>query len=139
MRRLLDTIGGCVIALLLLLAGVAMTGAVTSFLAAQRHDAAQAELDRIGESRPLIERLRAGIYQVVMESHGLYLAANRAQAEGFARGQMAALADIGTTFERLRQAVPDQHRDALAKAEAPLRAFVALRTELARVGVEQGR
>ena len=139
MMRLLDTIGGRVIALLLLLAGVAMTGAVTTYVTAQRHDAALAELDRIAESRPLIERLRAGIYLVVMESRGLYLAANRTQAEGFARGQMAALGDIRTTFDKLRQAVPDQHREALAKTEAPLRAFITLRTELARVGVEQGR
>ena len=139
MTRLLDTIGGRVIALLLLLASVAMTGPVTTYVAAQRHDAALAELERIAESRPLIERLRAGIYQVVMESRGLYLAADRKQAETFARGQMAALGDIRATFDKLRQAVPDQHRDALAKAEAPLRAFIALRTELARVGVEQGR
>ena len=139
MKRLLDTIGGRVIALLLLLAGVAMTGSVTSYVAAQRHDAALAELDRIAESRPLIERLRAGIYQVVMESRGLYLAADRKQAESFARGQMAALGDIRASFDKLRIAVPDQHRDALAKAETPLLAFIALRTELARVGVEQGR
>ena len=87
MTRLLDTIGGRVIALLLLLASVAMTGPVTTYVAAQRHDAALAELERIAESRPLIERLRAGIYQVVMESRGLYLAADRKQAETFARGQ----------------------------------------------------
>ncbi len=139
MNRLFDTIGGRVIALLLLLAGVAVTGAVTTFVAAQRHDAALTELNRIAESSPLIERTRAGIYQVVMESRGLYLAANRPQAEGFARNLMAALADIRTTFDKLRDAVPEQHREALTNTEAPLRAFISLRTELARVGVEQGR
>ena len=139
MRRLLDTIGGRVIALLLLLASVAVTDSVMTFLAAQRQDAALAALNRNVESSALIERIRAGIYQVVMESRGLYLAADRKQAEVFARNQNAALADISATFDKLRGAVPEQHREALTKTEAPLRSFISLRTELARVGVELGR
>lgn len=111
MRRLLDTIGGRVIALLLLLASVAVTGSVTTFLAAQRQDAALVALNRNAESSALIERMRAGIYQVVMESRGLYLATDRKQAEVFARNQVAALADISATFEKLRGSVPEQHRE----------------------------
>ncbi len=139
MLRLPATIGGRVIALLLLLATVAMAGAGVTFTYAQRQEAALAALDRADESRPLIERLRAGIYQVVMESRGLYLAADRKQAEGFARNLLRGLDDIRASFAELRQAVPEAHRPALEKAEAPLQAFLTLRAELARVGVEQGR
>ena len=139
MFRLPVTIGGRVIALLLLLAAVAMAGAGVTYAYAQRQQAALAALDRADESRPLIERLRAGIYQVVMESRGLYLAADRRQAEGFARNLLRGLEDIRTSFAQLREAVPEAHRPALERAEAPLQAFLALRTELARVGVEQGR
>ena len=139
MFRLPVTIGGRVIALLLLLATVAMAGAGVTFAYAKRQEAAQAALDRADESRPLIERLRAGIYQVVMESRGLYLAADRKQAEGFARNLLRGLEDIRTSFAQLREAVPEAHRPAVQRAEAPLQAFLTLRTELARVGVEQGR
>ena len=139
MARILDTIGGRVLALLALLATVALAAAGTTFVSAQRHEAALAAFEAMDESRPLVERLRAGIYQVVMESRGLYLAADRKQAEGFARNQIAALAEIEANFARLRTAVPPQHQDALAQAATPLAAFVRLRTELARVGVEQGR
>ena len=139
MLRLPVTIGGRVIALLLLLATVAMAGAGVTYTYAKRQEATLAALDRADESRPLIERLRAGIYQVVMESRGLYLAADRKQAEGFARNLLRGLDDIRTSFAALRQAVPEAHRPALEKAEAPLQAFLTLRAELARVGVEQGR
>ena len=133
MFRLPVTIGGRVIALLLLLATVAMAGAGVTFAYAKRQEAAQAALDRADESRPLIERLRAGIYQVVMESRGLYLAADRKQAEGFARNLLRGLEDIRTSFAQLREAVPEAHRPAVQRAEAPLQAFLTLRTELARV------
>ena len=116
-----------------------MAGAGVTFTYAQRQEATLAALDRADESRPLIERLRAGIYQVVMESRGLYLAADRKQAEGFARNLLRGLDDIRASFAELRQAVPEAHRLALEKAEAPLQAFLTLRAELARVGVEQGR
>ena len=139
MFRLPVTIGGRVIALLLLLAAVAMAGAGVNYTYAKRQEAMRAALDRADESRPLIERLRAGIYQVVMESRGLYLAADRRQAEGFARNLLRGLEDIRTSFAQLREAVPEAHRPAVEKAEAPLQAFLTLRTELARVGVEQGR
>ena len=116
MFRLPVTIGGRVIALLLLLATVAMAGAGVTFAYAKRQEAAQAALGRADESRPLIERLRAGIYQVVMESRGLYLAADRKQAEGFARNLLRGLEDIRTSFAQLREAVPEAHRPAVQRA-----------------------
>ena len=139
MIRLPVTIGGRMIALLLLLAVVAMAGAGMTYLGAQQQAAATAALDRAVESRPLIERLRAGIYNVVMESRGLYLATDRKQAEVFARNLNRSLDDIRATFGRLREAVPEAHRAAVEAAIPPLEAFVTLRAELARVGVEQGR
>jgi|GEM_PF-4070540 len=138
MIRLPVTIGGRMIALLLLLACVAMAGAGMTYRAAQQQAAANAALDRAVESRPLIERLRAGIYNVVMESRGLYLATDRTQAEVFARNLTRSLDDIRATFARLRDVVPEGHRVAVEQAVPPLEAFFALRAELARVGVEQG-
>jgi methyl-accepting chemotaxis protein len=139
MIRLPVTIGGRMIALLLLLACVAMAGAGMTYRAAQHQAAATAALDRAAESRPLIERLRAGIYNVVMESRGLYLATDRKQAEVFARNLNRSLEDIRASFDRLREVVPEAHRAAVEAASPPLEAFVTLRAELARVGVEQGR
>jgi methyl-accepting chemotaxis protein len=139
MPRVLHSIGARVVLLLLLLAGVALAGAGATFVAARQEKAAVAALNRAQQSHPLIERMRAGIYEVVMESRGLYLARDRAQAERFARNLRASLADIEKTFAALREAAPARHRATLDAAEAPLRAFVTLRTELARAGVEEGR
>jgi methyl-accepting chemotaxis protein len=124
---------------LLLLGAVALGAALAGWLGHRSEAARQAEIARLASAEPLAERLRTGVYAVVMESRGLYLAANRAQAERFAAGLMRHLADLQRDWAALRQVVPAAQRETAARLEQSLDAFVRLRSELARVGVEQGR
>jgi methyl-accepting chemotaxis protein len=139
MTGFFSSIGVRLAAGLLLLGAVALGGAAATWAGARAQVERNAELMRLATAEPLAERLRTGVYAVVMESRGLYLAANRAQAERFAAGLMRHLADLQRDWAALRAVVPEAQRAEALRLESALTAFVALRTELARVGVEQGR
>ena len=74
------TIRARIIAMLLLLSLVAVGGATSTYLSAQHHNVEIAALLRSATGVAQIERLRAGIYAVVMESRGLYIARDTKQA-----------------------------------------------------------
>jgi methyl-accepting chemotaxis protein len=139
MRRKGFSIGARLAAAMLLLGAVALGGAAVAWLGHRAEVARSAAITRLATAEPLAERLRTGVYAAVMESRGLYLAANRAQAERFAAGLMRHLADLQRDWATLRAVLPPAQREAAARLETALDAFVRLRTELARVGVEQGR
>jgi len=86
----------------------------------------------------MIERLRSGVYAVVMESRGLYIARDARQATQFADGLRRHLADIDATWRDLRPLLAECQLETATWLDRALRDFVALRTELARVGVEHG-
>ncbi len=139
MRRNGFPIGARLAAAMLLLGAVALGGAATAWFGHRAEVARTAAINRLATAEPLAERLRTGVYAVVMESRGLYLAASRAQAERFAAGLMRHLADLQRDWAALSAVLPAAQRDTAARLEAALAAFVQLRTELVRVGVEQGR
>jgi methyl-accepting chemotaxis protein len=139
MRRWRASIGLRLAAGLLLLGTVALGGAGVTFLALQQQAARQAETARLYEAQALIERVRVGVYAVVMESRGLYLAASRRQAENFAQGLTRHLEDMRTAWSELRPRLPPGEAATATRLESALGGFVELRSELARIGVEEGR
>ena len=132
------TIRARIVAMLLMLSVVAIGGAASTYTSAQYHNVEISALLRSSNGVAQIERLRAGIYAVVMESRGLYVARDTKQAEQFAAGLRRHLADIETTWQDLRPVLAADQSASAAKLDRALRDFVSLRTELARVGVEQG-
>jgi methyl-accepting chemotaxis protein len=124
---------------LLLLGSMSLSGAGLALLALQRQAASHTELTRLAEALGLVERVRAGVYATVMESRGLYLATNRSQSERFAAGLRRHLDDIGAAWTELLPYLPRQEAEKIERLRGALDGFVALRTELARVGVEAGR
>ncbi len=133
------TIGARFAILASILGLLALGGAFVAF-EADRRQAESAEVLRAQASaRPMIERMRGAIYAVVMESRGLYLAADRAQAERFANGLRAHLRDTETEWQALRRVLPAELQPMATGVEPAVRAFIQARTELARIGVEQGR
>ena len=95
-------------------------------------------LVRAGDGPVLVEQLRAGVYAVVMESRGLYIARNRAQAEKFADNLIQHLGVLEGNWHRLRDVLPPQRRAEADQLNKAMDGFVQLRKELARVGVEEG-
>jgi methyl-accepting chemotaxis protein len=139
MRRWRASIGLRLATGLVLLGAVTLGGGLVAFLALNHQAARQAEVARLAEGEILLERVRVGVYAVVMESRGLYLAASRAQARRFAQGLERHLDDMNAAWAALRPRLPAEEAARAARLEAALADFVRLRTELARIGVEEGR
>jgi methyl-accepting chemotaxis protein len=135
----LRTIGARFAILASILGLVALGGAFVAFEADRRQAEASETLRTQAGARPAIERMRGAIYAVVMESRGLYLAADRAQAERFAANLRAHLRDTETEWETLRRVLPAELQPMASGVEPAVRAFIQARAELARIGVEEGR
>ena len=82
--RLPTTIGVQMAVALFTLGFVALGGAATTWIGMTRQADRIEAMTRASDGPELVERLRAGVNGVVMESRGLYLAANRGQSESFA-------------------------------------------------------
>jgi methyl-accepting chemotaxis protein len=139
MNRWRASIGLRLAAGLLLLGAVALGGGVLTFFALNQQSASKVELLRLADGKALIERVRVGVFAVVMESRGLYLARDRRQAEGFAAGLQRHLQDMERTWIALRPLLPPDQAETARRLDGALADFVRLRSELARIGVEEGR
>ena len=121
-----------------LLSLVAVGGATMTYVSAQGHNQEIAALLRASGGVARMEGVRAGIYAVVMESRGLYLAKEPRQSKLFADGLRRHLADIGANWTALRPDLEAGQQATAEKLDRALRQFIALRTELARIGEAQG-
>ncbi len=133
------TIGARFTILASILGLVALGGAGVAYESNSRQAESAETLRHQAAARPMIERMRASIYAVVMESRGLYIAADRVQAERFAAGLRSHLRTTDAEWQALRRALPPELNTMAAGVEPAVRAFIAARTDLARIGVEEGR
>ena len=133
------TIGARFAILAAILGFVALGGALVAFESNRRQAATAEMLRQQAGARPMIERMRGAIYAVVMESRGLYIAADRPQAERFANGLRAHLRDTEAEWQALRRVLPAELLALADGVEPAVRDFVRMRTDLARIGVEEGR
>jgi len=106
--------------------------------ALSRYAAMTAEMETVTQRTVLAERMDGLVNAIVMESRGIYLAADAQDAERFALPLLADLANIRRLAVEWRN-LYGAHE--LAAFEAVLRQlddFIAFRTELVRLGREQG-
>ncbi len=123
---------------LLALGIVAIGGAGATYVAMDAQADQVSALTRAAEGPRLVERIRAEVYAIVMESRGLYFARDAAQATKFANGLRGQITEMGVTWRGLQDVLPPEQQAQRAALDGALGRFVALRTELARVGVEMG-
>ena len=123
---------------LLALGLVAMGGASATYLAMDAQASRVQALTRAADGPQLIESLRAEVYATVMESRGLYIAHDKAQANGFASNLLGHLAQVESNWRKLHDVLPASGQAKSNSLESAMSGFVALRTELARVGVADG-
>jgi methyl-accepting chemotaxis protein len=123
---------------LLTLGVVAIGGAGTTYFVMDAQAGRVQQLAQAEEGRQLVERLRGGVYAVVMESRGLYIARDKAQTNGFAANLRGHLAQVASDWRKLHDVLPVELQAQAANLDAAMTGFVTLRTDLARVGVEEG-
>src|ERR1700712_1493802 len=123
---------------LLTLGFVAIGGAGATYFAMDAQASRVQELTRAEEGSKLVEQLRAGVYAIVMESRGLYIARDKAQASEFAANLHGHLDRVASDWRKLHDLLVVSEQAQGTALDGAMTAFVGLRTELARVGVEEG-
>ncbi len=123
---------------LIILGMVAIGAAGATFIAMDQQASRVQALTRAENGPQIIERLRAGIYATVMESRGLYIARDKAQANGFAANLRGHLAQVTSDWRKLQEVLPADGKAKITALDSAMTSFVMLRTELARIGVEEG-
>ena len=101
------------------------------------YDRAVRELQNASERAQIAERLNGLVYAVVMDSRGIYMSPSTERARPFAQGMRRFLAQMDADLARWQALLPAERRDSIAPLVASAHDFIRLRTELARVGVEE--
>ena len=103
------------------------------------YEAHVATITRASARAVLGERVNALILTVVMDSRGLYMAADRAEAEKFGKPLLANLARLEQGLADWKAMVPADHTADFAAVERDAKAFIQFRTELVRRAYESGQ
>jgi methyl-accepting chemotaxis protein len=136
MKRWLGSIAARIYVVLGALTLLAAGGGIAAHVALVDYGRDVATVGRLQERAYLAQRIDAAVYAVVMESRGLYMAKDRAEAERFAAGLRRHLADIRRDADRL--SVVAEGVETMPPLLTALAEFIRFRDELARIGVEQG-
>ncbi|MBP2228532.1 methyl-accepting chemotaxis protein [Azospirillum agricola] len=95
-------------------------------------------MENASHRQALGERLNGLVLSVVMDSRGVYMARDRAETDKFATPLLAALKSLDERMAELKTLTPAAERGHVADSSAKLAEFVSFRTELVRIGREQG-
>ncbi len=102
------------------------------------YDAQITEISRASERTVIGERVNGTILAVVMDSRGIYMSRDRAEAEKFTKPLLANLVRMDKLMGEWKALLPAEQVSAFAKAEANAKKFMEFRTELVRLGLEVG-
>ena len=125
-------------AVLLVLGAVALGSAVAGWLALQAKAERVAAIQRLSESGPMVERLRAGVHAIGLETRGLFISADAAQTSRAAQALRGHLQALEAEWRRLGQVMPPAMRAVQVAQEPALHALLAQRRELLRVAETAG-
>jgi methyl-accepting chemotaxis protein len=132
------SIGLKIYAAVALMSLVAIVIAGAGMYALQTYETQIAAVERAGKRAVLGERVDSLINAVVMDSRGVYMARDRAEAERFGRPLLANLDRFEQRLAEWRALIEPPQRAAFDRLEANAKQFVAFRKELVRRGVEIG-
>jgi methyl-accepting chemotaxis protein len=92
------------------------------------------EMQSAARRSSLAERVNGLVNSVVMESRGIYMSADAAQAERFAPLLLQGLAEIEILMDEWRPLIDDQDRAAFTAVDSGVREFSRFRREIVRLG-----
>ncbi|HEV7326734.1 MAG TPA: HAMP domain-containing methyl-accepting chemotaxis protein [Bosea sp. (in: a-proteobacteria)] len=92
------------------------------------------EMQSITHRSALAERINGLVNAVVMESRGIYMSEDAAEAERFAPPLLQNLAEIDLLMAEWRPLVEDQERAAFETLDARIKEFIRFRREIVQLG-----
>ena len=102
-----------------------------------RSESAGAQLAAANKGALYLAHMNGDVYAVVMESRGIYMAADWHDAEPFAKRLMQDLTSLRATLATWRQIVIESERSKIDTLDASLDQFVKFRGELVRLAREE--
>ncbi len=116
-----------------LLASVTLLAAGIGFTSMQSYHGQVAAMVRASERALLGERIDKLVTAVVMDSRGIYMAADKNEAEKFSPGLLKNLASLEQLTTEWLALAPADRREQFGKASDKVSEFIRFRTELVRL------
>jgi methyl-accepting chemotaxis protein len=131
-------IGTKIYAVVGLLSVVSVVIAILALLALTNYNSRVAEMQNASQRSFIGEQINALIYAVVMDSRGVYMARDAAEAEKFGKPMLKNLHEIKTLITAWRELLPQQRKNETDRAAANTDKFIQFRTEMVRRGIAEG-
>ena len=128
-------IGSKILAIVCLMGLFAIAQGVIAVKSLNDYAATTKELERASRIAAIAEKMNGLVLAVVMESRGVYMSRDKAEAEKFAKPLRGFLAQMPPLMEQWQKLMEPTDRAESAKALEQLNQFVKFRGELARLGV----
>lgn len=132
------SIGPKVYGVVALMSLVAIAIAGAGIYALHTYEAQLAAIDRATKRAIVGERVDSLVNAIVMDSRGIYMAADRAEAERFGKPLLANIDRFDQRLKEWRGLIEAPQRAAFDRVEASAKQFMEFRKELVRRGVESG-
>ena len=121
-----------------LLSVVSIVIAVLALLALTNYNSRVAEMQNASQRSFIGEQINSLVYAVVMDSRGVYMARDAAEAEKFGKPLLKNLQEIKNLIGAWRELLPQQRKNETDRAAANIDKFILFRTETVRRGVANG-
>ena len=131
-------IGTKIYAVVGLLSVVSVVIAILALLALTNYNSRVAEMQNASQRSFIGEQINSLIYAVVMDSRGVYMARDAAEAEKFGKPMLKNLHEIKTLITAWRELLPQQRKNETDRAAANTDKFIQFRTEMVRRGIAEG-
>ena len=131
-------IGTKIYAVVGLLSVVSIVIAVLALLALTNYNSRVADMQNASQRSFIGEQINSLIYAVVMDSRGVYMARDTAEAEKFGKPLLKNLQEIKNLITAWRELLPPQRKNETDRAAANTDKFIQFRTETVRRGIENG-
>jgi methyl-accepting chemotaxis protein len=129
-------IGARINAAIAVMALVTIAAVAVGIAQLRTYDRVLAAVKNAGERAAIAERVNGLVYAVVMDSRGIYMAADTERAKPFAAGIRRFLAALERDVAAWEALLPPDQRGGFASVKSGAADFVRLRSELARLGTE---
>ena len=138
MQRLINLkLGTKIYGVVALLSLVALAIAALALSGMRTYNQLTGEMERASQRAVIAEQINTLVFAVVMDSRGIYMSRDRAEAEKFGKPLLQNLAKAQKLTEEWHSLLPDDRKHELDTVVAHVNEFAKFRTELVRLGYDE--